>query len=742
MEISPKRVLIACGGTGGHLAPGIALAQTLISRGHSCELLISQKKVDQELIKKYPNLVFRNMPAISLGKTHSHISPLAFFQFTARQISSLFFCAKIFRRFRPHAVVGFGGFSSLSAAVCAASTRTPVFLHEANQKVGDSIRALARFAQIIYLPPGIENHKLPARKVKLLGLPMRTDMQMVARDEARKALGFPLRGKLLVIMGGSQGAGALNDWARDHLDILLENGIHLYCVTGLGKGDPRAVEHQLSLGQIAKAIFVPFSDQMHLLYAAADLVVGRAGAGTISELIRFRTPSILVPYPFAAERHQHANAQWLEKLGGCVVIDESKIETLTNEVLHTLKSDTLMDSLKSNLRKIDLGDPAKTIAEEIERVQKVSPKKFEKNQQTYIPETLESEALEFLKKKKIKPESIKLSFNELIGAKTTFGIGGPARIYAEPTDEKTLAALIKLSRKLKIPFFCLGRGSNLLVLDKGFDGLVIRLGHTNWQRVEFQKNGHAKAWAGVKLKALCGEACRLGLMGFEFMEGIPATLGGALRMNAGAFGGWTFDRVENVCYITPQGKIKIKSGKALKPAYRGVESLNNCIVLWATLKPQQSAETQDIKKTIDAYQTKRKSSQPREASAGCVFKNPSDKIGAGKLIDEAGLKGTSVGGAMVSPIHANFIVNTGGATSNDVISLINQIRQKIWNTKKINLQPEIMLLGGDWKNYLVELNEVNEFNKLKNIEFGNLNTQESTLESINKSNHEINIGLK
>lgn len=715
MAISPssKRILIACGGTGGHLAPGIALAQKLTSRGHQCELLISSKQVDQRLIQKYPALTFRALPAVAPGKTFSHITPKSFLNFLWAQLSSLGFCAKTIHHFRPHAVVGFGGFITISAAMSAWLHRVPLFLHEGNHKPGRTIRVLKGLARVIYLPPGISKHGIPAHKVVELGLPLREDLKAVSREEARKALGLPLRGRLVVVLGGSQGATPLNRWASDNLETLLGNGIHLYCVTGPQKEETRAVEHQMPLGQIAKAVFVPFSDKMHLLYSAADLVVTRAGAGTIAELVKLCVPSILVPYPFAADDHQRANAANLERKGAAVVVDESNIDNLLNEVLYTLKSDTMLDSLRANLTKIDMGDPALTMAEAIEKLSRKTrgEKSDDKNPEVMgHTGTLEETFTAAVKHAKISTDAIKLAFNEPLGPKTTFGIGGPARVWAEPTNEKDLAALLKIARQLKLPVFILGRGSNLLVLDKGFDGLVLRQSHPNWQRIEFLKNKTLRAWAGARLKALCAEACRMGLEGFEFMEGIPATVGGALRMNAGAFGGWLFDRVERVCYMTPDGRLHQRNARDLKPAYRSVPGLKDAIILWATLIPAKSTSENTpvdiIRQTLDGYQTKRKASQPREPSAGCVFKNPSKELSAGMAIDQAGLKGLSVGQASVSTVHANFIVNTGAATASDVIALINQIRQKIWNERKISLEPEIMLLGGDWKDYLSKVESV------------------------------------
>lgn len=683
MQFHKKRVLIACGGTGGHLAPGIALAQTLLERGHRCEMLVSQKLVDQRLIQKYPELTFHPMPAVSLGKTHSNISPAALLNFFLSQVASINFCNKLFKAFKPQVVVGFGGFSTVSAALCAAATRTPLILHEANHKAGRSIRALASMANLIYLPPGYHNHPLPSAKVRHLGVPLRKDLKEISKVDARAVLGFRSGRPLVVVLGGSQGSGVLNRWAQENLPIFEDHQIDLMCITGPGKAAEQTRESNRS-----RSIFLPFCDQMHLLYAAADLVIGRAGAGTISELIHFRTPSILVPFPLASDHHQDANARHLQALGGTQMLDEKDLPQLMDKVLSLLRADQALTKMQNSLAEITLGDPALTMTQTIE------------SWHGRRAHSIEEKFHATLSRKKISPEAIKLSFFEPLGPKTTMGVGGPARVWAEPTNLSELKTLLKLAKKLHLPVFCLGRGSNLLVLDSGFPGLVLRLSHPHWQRIEPLKNGKLKVWAGARLKVICAEAAKLSLQGFEFMEGIPATLGGALQMNAGAFNAWTFERVERVGYLSASGHLHTASAQHLRPAYRHVPGLKNAIALWAILKPAQKATPQAIRQTMDGYQAHRKATQPREASAGCVFKNPLPTLGAGKAIDEAGLKGLTMGGAKVSPIHANFIVNTGGATAADVIELMNQIRQRVWEHKKILIQPEIMLLGGEWNDYL------------------------------------------
>jgi len=247
----------------------------------------------------------------------------------------------------------------------------------------------------------------------------------------------------------------------------------------------------------------------------------------------------------------------------------------------------------------------------------------------------------------------------------------------------------------------LGRGSNLLVPDSGVDAVVISLGHPAWQRFVPEADGRVRVGAGLRLKNLCGLASKAGLVGFEFLEGIPGNVGGALRMNAGAMGGWMFDVVEEVRVMSRDGAVRTYRKAEMKVDYRHCAELETAIALEAVLRPARVAPGGDeaIRRQIDAYRDKRHQSQPREPSAGCMFKNPPGDS-AGRLIDAAGLKGERVGGAEVSTVHANFIINRGGATSADVIALVRRVRERVQGVSGVTLEPEVLLYGGDWRKEL------------------------------------------
>ncbi len=285
--------------------------------------------------------------------------------------------------------------------------------------------------------------------------------------------------------------------------------------------------------------------------------------------------------------------------------------------------------------------------------------------------------------------------------KTTLRVGGAARLYAEPANDSDLVDLVRAAHALGLRVLPLGRGSNLLVPDEGVDALVISLRHPFWESFEPLPDGRVRAGAGLRLKNLCGLAAKTGLVGFEFLEGIPGNLGGSLRMNAGAMGGWMFDVVETVDFVTLSGERRTLPKSAMHVDYRHCAELESAIALGAVLRPPAAGakSSAEINQQIDAYRDKRRKSQPREPSAGCIFKNPQGDS-AGRLIDAAGLKGSRVGDAEVSPVHANFIVNHDHARAADVIALVRRVRAEVEQKHGVRLEPEVLLYGRDWKEFL------------------------------------------
>ena len=291
--------------------------------------------------------------------------------------------------------------------------------------------------------------------------------------------------------------------------------------------------------------------------------------------------------------------------------------------------------------------------------------------------------------RQLSPDTV-LRQNEPLARRTTLRVGGPADVYVEPVSEEDLATVIRLCAARKLTVFVLGRGSNLLVRDGGFRGVVVCLTQGAFSRIEVVEEC-LRCGAGARLKAVAVEAKRRGLSGFEFLEGIPGSVGGALRMNAGAMGGEMFEVVRSVRIMALDGSIAERSPAQMEVRYRSCATLRDHIALGALLQGRPG-QPEAIEKRMNEFSRKRWASQPAAPSAGCMFKNPIT-VPAGKLIDELGLKGLRVGGASVSIEHGNFLVNDGTATARDVLDLIELIRQRARAQRGIELETEVEIIG-------------------------------------------------
>lgn len=287
-------------------------------------------------------------------------------------------------------------------------------------------------------------------------------------------------------------------------------------------------------------------------------------------------------------------------------------------------------------------------------------------------------------------ENIEYRQNEPMRAHTTFKIGGEADIFIIPASPAALIYAVKKCGELEIPYFILGNGSNLLVSDGGIEGAVISLSGINGISYDGEK---ITCGAGAMLSSVCLKALSLSLTGLEFAYGIPGTAGGALYMNAGAYGGQTADIIESAECLTASGEIKTLKKENMQLGYRSSVFKNGGLIIISLTLALKKGDKTEIKAEMDDLLNRRKQKQPLEyPSAGSTFKRPEGYF-AGALIEKNGLKGLTVGGAQVSEKHAGFVINRGGATAADVKALIGKIQKKVFENDGVMLEPEVIFTG-------------------------------------------------
>jgi UDP-N-acetylenolpyruvoylglucosamine reductase len=292
------------------------------------------------------------------------------------------------------------------------------------------------------------------------------------------------------------------------------------------------------------------------------------------------------------------------------------------------------------------------------------------------------------------PEDGLVRAGELLSRQTTWRIGGPARFFCRARTEAGLGRVLAAAAENGLPLALLGMGSNILVADEGFPGIVVRL-EGEFLRV-VASGERVQAGGGAALGAVCAAAARAGLSGIEAISGIPSSVGGAVRINAGAYGGEIFDVLETVRLLSRAGEARTAAAAEIPHGYRYSALIGTGeIVVTAVLK-LVPAPREEIARKTRAVAEKRRGALPGEPNAGSVFRNPPGDF-AGRLIEACGLKGVRVGGAMISPRHANVIVNTGRARAADVLELMRRMRQAVRDRFGVTLSPEVELLGLEWE---------------------------------------------
>lgn len=356
---SSLRIVIACGGTGGHLFPGIAVAQQLRAMGHRPLLLISRKEVDAEGSRKYGDLEFLTIPAIAKPPVFSLRMP----GFLLKFARTLYTCRRIIRREQVDVVMGMGGFTSLAPVMAGHMRGLRTYVHESNAMPGRANRLTARFCTAVLLGMQEAAARFPKSNCRVVGTPVREEMLHIpATADARTALGLPADKPVILVTGGSQGAQKLNTLMVEAAKAAPH--VHFHIIAG--KADHDRVQ-ALAEGS-ANISVVGFCADMPAAYAAADGVVTRSGASTLTELSVVGKPSLLVPYPFAADNHQYFNARVFADAGAACLCEQSQLDLqsirhfINDIVLNTAAREAMQQAMLAQAKLSAAGDIAAVVA--------------------------------------------------------------------------------------------------------------------------------------------------------------------------------------------------------------------------------------------------------------------------------------------------------------------------------------------------------------------------------------------
>jgi UDP-N-acetylglucosamine--N-acetylmuramyl-(pentapeptide) pyrophosphoryl-undecaprenol N-acetylglucosamine transferase len=359
----PFRAVIACGGTGGHLFPGLAVAETLKERGHEVLLFVSEKEIDTVALKNHPEFRSEKLPSVGMP---SVLSP-AFVRFLRRTWESLGYCRNAYRRFRPSVVLGMGGFTSTAPLLAGRQMKLPTFIHESNAIPGRANKFTARFASKVLLGFAACAPHFPNREHVVTGTPVRRNLGApMDRSAALEAFRLDPTRRTLLVMGGSQGASGLNQALFKCAPLLRDENLQIIHFTG--DRDDRLAAANYQRENIPHFV-APFHHRMEEAYSAADLVVSRAGASSLSELSQFGLPSILIPYPHATDDHQTFNAKVFVDAGAAELQQEQAVtsESFAALIKNLFIDDRRREQMSAAARTILPRDAAANVADEIEK---------------------------------------------------------------------------------------------------------------------------------------------------------------------------------------------------------------------------------------------------------------------------------------------------------------------------------------------------------------------------------------
>ena len=354
--------VIACGGTGGHLFPGLAVAEVLRERGHEALLFISEKEIDTLAVEGRTEFRFEKLPTVALPSPYSP----AILAFVRRFNESLSLCRGIFRRFNPQVVLGMGGFTSTAPVIAGRMRGIPTFIHESNAFPGKANRHTARFVRAVLLGFMECAAYFPKARTEFTGTPIRSTLQRIDRKEALEKLGLYPGIPTLLVMGGSQGASGINQALIKAMPSL--QNIPLQVIHLSGSRDERLLEDNYRRENIPAHV-AAFHHRMEEVYSAADFVIARAGAASLAELAAFALPALLIPYPYATDDHQTRNAEIFVRANASFLLPESELsgDLLANKIRDLLSDPSVLRTMSKQTEALARRNAASLVVETMER---------------------------------------------------------------------------------------------------------------------------------------------------------------------------------------------------------------------------------------------------------------------------------------------------------------------------------------------------------------------------------------
>jgi UDP-N-acetylglucosamine--N-acetylmuramyl-(pentapeptide) pyrophosphoryl-undecaprenol N-acetylglucosamine transferase len=354
--------VIACGGTGGHLFPGIAVAEVLRDRGHEVMLLISEKDIDALALSSHRSFRFEKLPTIGLP---SPFSP-TILGFIRRFYESLSLCRSIYRKFKPQVVLGMGGFTSTAPVLAGKMRGISTFIHESNAVPGKANRLTARIVRAVMLGFKECAPFFPKARTEITGTPIRIGLKRLDRQIAREKLGLRTDLTTLLVMGGSQGASGINQAMIKALPFFQDLALQVIHLSGAR--DERLVADNYRRENIS-AYVAPFHHRMEEVYSAVNFVVARAGAASLAEFAAFSLPGILIPFPYAADDHQTRNAEIYARAQAAILLKESELsgELLARKMRELIENPELIERMSANCSRLGPKDAAGCVVTTMEK---------------------------------------------------------------------------------------------------------------------------------------------------------------------------------------------------------------------------------------------------------------------------------------------------------------------------------------------------------------------------------------